>query len=847
MKEKTALTIKETAHEFQFPEFAIRTLVKRGAFPVIQVGNRVYITREVFAHYLKEGGQSMLLHVDNVKFKVKPTKAEIGAIKCRFAKSASIREMTVKQVADCLIAGRTVQPGVTPYTDSTKAKGYKGTSDDDFTQQTLFMSDIDNESADAPQETPEHVAELLAAFNLKPVFMYESYHSTAQQKRFRFAVVCDEAITDRAERDAIQGALIALSPQSDYGTANADRMYFGTDKGIIEGFTDYEAVCRKADLLTLAGRYHMPDKDEPPRKAPKAAKTVGSQFGQTIPTGQRHATLVSFASTVLTKYGITEQAHDAFMQRVAQCAEPKPDDEIEKIWRDACAYYQRSIATNPEYLPPAEYMAQNFAESYVPMDYTDVGQATIFTKVYGERVKYTPATKFIVYNGQVWQESEIKAQGLSQELTDKQLEEARLRVRRAQDALNAAVERGDNDEIDDAKKRLALQENYRGYVLGRRKSDKVKACLTETRPKVETEVAQLDRDGYLLNTPGGTVDLRTGEVKPHDPADFCTKITTVAPDTVNADIFAAFMERVTMGDKQLARYLQEVAGMCAVGRVLRENLIIAYGEGGNGKSTLFNLLARVLGDYSGALSAETLTANCRKNKSPEYAELRGKRLIIAAELEEGMRLDTAIVKKLCSTDPILAEKKYKDPFTFVPSHTVILYTNHLPKIGTNDKGTWDRIIAVPFKANFRGMKGEIKNYADYLFDHCGGAVLTWIIQGAQRFIANDYNIEMPECVKQAITQYRANNDWLENFLAECCEIDPRYTQKSGELYTRYKVYCDATGDYRRSLADFKQGLAMAGYDTRKTMTGAIVYGLRVVSEFMEVDEPTPWSNPPLTG
>ena len=796
----------------------------------------------------------MLLHVDSAKYRVKPTKAEIGAIKCRFAKSASIKEMTVNQIAACLLAGRTVQPGVTPFSEATKAKGYKGTADSDFTQQTLFMSDIDNEKEDAPQETPEHIAELLAEFNLKPVFMYESFHSTAAQKRFRFAVVCDEAVTDRAERDAIQGALIALSPQSDYGTANADRMYFGTDKGMIEGFTDYEAVCRKADLLALAGRYQMPDKDEQPQTAPNAGKgkkaavkADGAKFGQTIPTGQRHATLVKFASTVLTKYGITEQAHEAFMQRVAQCEEPKPADEISKIWRDACAYYQRSIATNPDYLTPAEYAAQDFAETYEPLDYTDVGQATIFTKLYGDRVKYTPATKFVVYNGQVWQESEIKAQGLSQELTDRQLEEARWRVRRAQDVLNAAVERGDEDEIDAAKDALALQENYRKYVLGRRKSDKVKATLTETRPKVEIEVAQLDADGYLLNTPGGTVDLRTGEIKPHNPANYCTKITTVAPDTANADIFAAFMERVTVGDKSLERYLQEVAGMCAVGRVLRENLIIAYGEGGNGKSTLFNLLARVLGDYSGALSAETLTANCRKNKSPEYAELRGKRLIIAAELEEGMRLDTAIVKKLCSTDPILAEKKYKDPFTFIPSHTVILYTNHLPKIGTNDKGTWDRIVAVPFKANFRGMKGEIKNYADYLFDHCGGAVLMWIIQGAQRFIANDYNIEMPDCVKRAIEQYRANNDWLENFLAECCEIDPRYTQKSGELYTRYKAYCDATGDYRRSLADFKQGLAMAGYDTRKTMTGAIVYGLRVVSEFVEVNEPTPWDSPPLTG
>ena len=217
--------------------------------------------------------------------------------------------------------------------------------------------------------------------------------------------------------------------------------------------------------------------------------------------------------------------------------------------------------------------------------------------------------------------------------------------------------------------------------------------------------------------------------------------------------------------------------------------------------------------------------------------------MIAAELEEGMRLDTAIVKKLCSTDPILAEKKYKDPFSFVPSHTVILYTNHLPKIGTTDKGTWDRIVAVPFNANFRGMKGEIKNYADYLYEHCGGAVLSWIIEGAKRFIANDYNITMPSCVKRAIEQYKANNDWLDNFLSECCEIDRTYTQKSGELYACYRNYCDKTGDYKRSLADFKQALTAAGFETHKTKTGAIIYGLRVAPDFQELPDD---DKPPFT-
>jgi len=104
---------------------------------------------------------------------------------------------------------------------------------------------------------------------------------------------------------------------------------------------------------------------------------------------------------------------------------------------------------------------------------------------------------------------------------------------------------------------------------------------------------------------------------------------------------------ITCGNQELEDYLQTIAGMFALGKVEDEALVIAYGSGRNGKSTFFNLLSKVLGNYSGNLSAETLTVNSRKNKSPEYAELRGKRLVIAAELQEGMRLDTAIVKKLC--------------------------------------------------------------------------------------------------------------------------------------------------------------------------------------------------------
>ena len=482
----------------------------------------------------------------------------------------------------------------------------------------------------------------------------------------------------------------------------------------------------------------------------------------------------------------------------------------------------------------------NVDRTVEPLDYTDVGQANVFVSEYGDTVKYNKATSFLVYDGILWNESETRAQLLSQTLTERQLKEARMRVKGAEEKLSAAEASGNPEKVKAAQEQLNKEKSFRKYVLSRRTSSKIKATLTESMPRVEIDVEELDKDGFLLNTPDGTIDLRTGDMKPHVSTDYCTKLTTVSPGDGNAEIFRSFLERVTVGDKDLERYLQEVAGMCAIGKVLRENLIIAYGEGGNGKSTLFNLLAHVLGDYSGMLSAETLTANCRKNKSPEYAELRGKRLIIAAELEEGMRLDTAIVKKLCSTDPILAEKKYKDPFSFIPSHTVILYTNHLPKIGTSDKGTWDRIVAVPFLANFRGMKGEIKNYAEYLYEKCGGAVLTWIVEGAQRFISNEYNIAFPECVKRSIEQYRASNDWLQNFLDECCEIDDKYQAKSGELYERYRRYCDSTGEYKRAQRDFKQALMAAGFEDKKTMRGNIIFGLRVMWECVDGEVNTPW-------
>lgn len=770
----------------------------------------------------------MLLHVDRVKFKVKPTGAEIGGIKARFTKSASIKDVTAKQLADCLTAGQTVQPGITPFSEESRTKGCKGTNDADFAKQTVFMNDIDNKRKDVPAETPAHIAELLAAHGLKAAFMYETFNSTAAQQRFRYAIVCNEEITDRAERDRIQGAIIAMSPQADTDCINADRIFFGTDKGLLDGYTDLEAVCSKESLLALADAYSLPEK---PVQTAQAARGRKKQSG-IIPEGERNSTLAGAALSLLKKYGDSDgKAYEAFLQTAAKCVPPLDDRELAAIWNSGVNGYHSKVLMKPGYLTPPEYAAQEFAKSLVPADYTDVGEARVFVAHYGEKIRYSAATKWLVYDGKKWNESELQVQKLAQELTDGQLEEARKRLKIARAKLDEAIEAGDDEKQETAQKEEKHAKTFRAFVLDRRATSRISATLTEARPAVEIAVSELDADGFKLNTPGGTVDLRTGKLHPHDPQDYITKITAVAPSNDGMDEWLAFLDRLTCGDRDLREYLQICSGMEAVGGVYVEKLTVAYGSGGNGKSTFYNAKARALGDYYGTLSAETLTMNCRKNKSPEYAELRGKRLVIAAELQEGMRLDTAVVKQLCSTDPIQAEKKYKDPFKFIPSHTTVLYTNHLPKVGTNDSGTWDRLVVVPFNARFRGMQGEILNYTEYLLEHCGGAILTWIIEGARKFIAAQYHIEQPECVKRAIAEYRFDNDWLNAFIEECCEVSPAYEQRAGDLFDAYRTHCTDTHEWARSAGDFKAALTGAGYDWRKTAAGAFYYGLKLKSEF----------------
>lgn len=480
-----------------------------------------------------------------------------------------------------------------------------------------------------------------------------------------------------------------------------------------------------------------------------------------------------------------------------------------------------------------------------PENYTDVGQANVFAREYGDVLRFSYKTDWLYYDGMRWRADKLQARELAQVLTSKQLAEAGRIVRAAQDRILFAREQKNKTDEEIAQQDLKEAQCFHTFAIKEQQSSKITATLTEAAPLLSVEIEDLDKDGLLLNTPDGTVNLRTGEMRLHDPLDYCTKITTCSPGNNGSEQFAQFLDDLTCGDKQLQDYLQMVAGMFAIGIVFKECVVIAYGEGGNGKSTFFNLLSLVLGDYAGGLSTDVLTSGHYKNKGPEYAELRGKRMVIAAELEEGARLDTATVKKICSTDKVHAEEKFKQPYDFVPSHTVVMYTNYLPRVDTIDRGTWDRLLVVPFNARFRNQSEEKKNYTKILFENAGEAVLSWIIEGARRFIENGYDVTPPPCVTEATEEYRTDNDWLSQFLEECCITGATYNQPCGELYNEYKRHCERNGFYTRSASDFKKSVEKKGFDWKRENNGRFWKGLQLKAagqqtSFTRVDGPTPF-------
>ncbi|MGP3261510.1 phage/plasmid primase, P4 family [Limosilactobacillus fermentum] len=692
-----------------------------------------------------------------------------------------------------------------------------------FIKADCLIMDCDNDHSDDPTTwiKPANIAnyfdDVSYAITLSRNNMKAKHHKAPRPKFHVYFPITE--ITDAKTYTELKHEIQEYFPYFDDNALDAARFVFGvpSTKAI------WHEGSQTVDKFMMVQRYF-------------AQQNIGS-----IHEGKRNATLSHFAGRIIMRLGNTAEARQAFQEEAAKCDPPLSKQELKNIWHSATKFGQR-MANQKDYIPPEKYNQPN--DDLQPADYSDTGESYVFVNNCKERVCYTNQSGFMWFDGRVWQESEPLALGEVQRFTDKQLADAQLRVTQSYQAIQnngvakalqtmgkTKASRTFNDEQQAALKNYENAKAYEAFILKERSTRGINGILTNSRPKLVKEINDFDADPFLLNTPNGPFNLKKGMHGQQEiqADELITKSTSCVPGNQGASLWQEALTTFFCGDQALINYVQEIVGLVAIGQVYLEALIIAYGSGRNGKSTFWNTIANVLGSYTGHFSADALTTGVRRNVKPEMAEVKGKRLIISAELEEGKRLNTSIVKQLCSTDEIYAEKKYMKPFSFTPSHTIVLYTNYLPHVGGNDEGIWRRLIVIPFKATI-AKRNDIKNYAQYLTEKAGPAVLQWIIEGAHRTIQQNYRLTTPAAVEKAVNAYHADNDWLGHFLNENCELDPSYEQKSGDLYQKYREYCQGIGEYIRSTTDFYTALKNAGFQRQHKQNGRFIKGLRLKVE-----------------
>ncbi|MCW2790409.1 MAG: bacteriophage protein, partial [Aeromicrobium sp.] len=282
-------------------------------------------------------------------------------------------------------------------------------------------------------------------------------------------------------------------------------------------------------------------------------------------------------------------------------------------------------------------------------------------------------------------------------------------------------------------------------------------------------VADLDADPYLLNVANGTLDLRTLTVRPHDPADRLTKVTRAAyrPE-MTGKAWEQFLATV-LPDDAVRGYLQRLAGLSLLGKVVEHIFTIATGTGANGKGTSYNAILYALGDYAHVAESDLfMTAKTNPNgASPAQMGLLGKRLVVVSETERDHKLAVALMKNLTGGDPITARPLYGKPVTFNPSHTSLMVTNYLPKVAGDDPAAWRRLRVIPFDVVIPEDQRDGR-LGEQLELECD-AILSWAVEGYRQY--EQRGMDAPEAVKAATDGYMRDSDAVARFIADCCLVN----------------------------------------------------------------------------
>lgn len=453
---------------------------------------------------------------------------------------------------------------------------------------------------------------------------------------------------------------------------------------------------------------------------------------------------------------------------------------------------------------------------------TDLGNSKRLARLHGADLRYTEALGWLCWDGERWRRDETgeamrRAKQVALSFYSEATEVMQQAASIAQQVEKAATA-GDEKQTET----LSQQQKE---LQGTAKALQKWAKESQARPRLDAMVAlaksefpiavrteDFDADPWLLNVKNGTIDLRTGTLRPHERNDLITKLAPVAYDPLAiCPTWVRFTRRIFDKNDELEIFVQRAIGYSLTGDTSEDKLFFSYGKGGNGKTTLFETMARLLGEYWQKAPTEMLMAKNFGDGIPnDVARLAGARFVVTAEIEEGRYLSESRVKDLTSRDTIPARYMRQDWFQFTPTHKLWMYGNHKPVVRGTDKGIWRRLCLIPFTVTIPEAEKDCHLLEKLLAEAAG--ILAWAVGGCLDWQKN--GLPMPDVVRAATEAYRSESDTLGAFVEECCftgQGSESYEVRAGDLYRAYVKWAEERSEKPINATRFGRQMGERGF------------------------------------
>ncbi len=444
---------------------------------------------------------------------------------------------------------------------------------------------------------------------------------------------------------------------------------------------------------------------------------------------------------------------------------------------------------------------------------SDVGNAAVFAHLYGDRVRFVyraasggrGAGDWHIWDGVRWPRDD------TQEVVRLASEVWRARG-------EAAARMTDHKEAGDAfkwSKSTMSSYNIRSML-----------DLARSRASIALPSGTFDQDPWLLCVKNGVIELRTGSFRESTPGDLLSMQAGAAYDpSAGCPTWLRFLDEIFQSDTEIVEFIQRLVGYILTG-VPADHLVICFGTGRNGKSTLISTIQELLGDYAAQTQVATLMPHRPESTRNDLARLFGKRFVGALEQTEGGRLDEGLVKQLTGGDRVVARFLYQEHQELVPAFKLWLGVNHKPQIKDTSQAMWERVFLIPFEAFFPRGKADPDMREKLRLELPG--ILDWAMEGCLAW--QQQGLNPPEAVKVATAEYREESDVVERFIDAECIVREGQSVGATILYDFFVGWCRSNDQSSMSQTAFGTRLAEKGYQKKPDSKGRTVYhgiGLRI--------------------